>query len=118
MHRKLLKITRIMIFSCALPLQYRSDSIKYVVHILNRNPTRASAKKASPIEVLTGEVRGLRGIVVFWVPCSRYRDMRKKALQQRSHRGIIVDVSEETNAYKVIFFNRNKVIVMQRQQHR
>ena len=87
--------------------------MQYAVHILNRSPTRANAKRASPLEVLTGKTPDLRGIVVFGSQCSVYRDPRKNALLQRSMRAIIVGVSEETKGYKVLLPRDNKVVVTQ-----
>uniref|UniRef100_A0AAV1UMW7 Uncharacterized protein n=1 Tax=Peronospora matthiolae TaxID=2874970 RepID=A0AAV1UMW7_9STRA len=89
------------------------DAVQYAVHILNRSPTRANAKRASPIEVLTGKSPDLRSIVVFGSSCSVYRDPRKSSLQRRSQTGIIVGVSEETKGYKVLLQRENKVVVTQ-----
>uniref|UniRef100_A0AAV1UL62 Secreted protein n=1 Tax=Peronospora matthiolae TaxID=2874970 RepID=A0AAV1UL62_9STRA len=66
-----------MMFAYALPLMFWGDARLYAVHILNRSPTRATAKRASQLEVLTGKTSGLRGIVVFGSQCSVYRDPRK-----------------------------------------
>ena len=113
MHRTVLNLARSMIFACALPLQFWGDAVQYAVHILNRSPTRANAKRASPIEVLTGNASDLRTIVVFGSSCSVYRDPRKSSLHQRSQTGIIVGVSEETKGYKVLLQQENKVVVTQ-----
>ena len=87
--------------------------MQYAVHILNRSPTRANAKRASPLEVLTGKTPDLRGIVAFGSPCDVYRDPGKNSLLQRSKRAIIVGVSEETKGYKVLLPRDNKVVVTQ-----
>uniref|UniRef100_A0AAV1TVX0 Retroviral polymerase SH3-like domain-containing protein n=1 Tax=Peronospora matthiolae TaxID=2874970 RepID=A0AAV1TVX0_9STRA len=100
-----------MMFACALPLQFWGDAVQCAVYILNRSPTRANAKRASPIEVLTGKVPDLRSIVVFGSSCSVYRDPRKSSLQQRSQTGIIVGVSEDTKGYKVLLQRESKVVV-------
>uniref|UniRef100_A0AAV1T191 Integrase catalytic domain-containing protein n=1 Tax=Peronospora matthiolae TaxID=2874970 RepID=A0AAV1T191_9STRA len=92
MHRTLLNLARSMMFASALPLQYWGDAVQYAVYILNRSPTRANEKRASPLEMLTGKVPDLRGIVVFGSPCSVYRDPRKNSLLKRSQHGIIVGV--------------------------
>ena len=111
MQRTVLNLARSMMFACALPLQFWGDAVQYAVHILNRSPTRANEKRASPIEVLTGKAPDLRSIVVFGSSCSVYRDLRKRSLQQRSQTGIIVGVSEETKGYKVLLKRENKVVV-------
>ena len=113
MHRTVLNLARSMMFACALPLQYWGDAVQYAVYILNRSPTRANVKRSSPLEMLTGKVPDLRGIVVFGSPCSVYRDPRKNSLLKRSQRGIIVGVSEETKGYKVLLPRENKVVVTQ-----
>ena len=113
MHRTVLNLARSMMFACALPLMFWGDAVQYAVHILNRSPTRANAKRASPLEVLTGKTPDLRGIVVFGSQCSVYRDPRKNSLLQRSMRAIIVGVSEETKGYKVLLPRDNKVVVTQ-----
>ncbi|CAI5703664.1 unnamed protein product [Peronospora effusa] len=66
-----------MMFACALPLQFWGNAVQYAVHILNRSPTRANAKRASPIVVMTGKAPDLRSIVVFGSSCSVYRDPSK-----------------------------------------
>uniref|UniRef100_A0AAV1VI54 Integrase catalytic domain-containing protein n=2 Tax=Peronospora matthiolae TaxID=2874970 RepID=A0AAV1VI54_9STRA len=113
MHRTVLNLARSMMFACALPLMFWGDAVLYAVHILNRSPTRANAKRASPLEVLTGKTPDLRGIVVFGSQCSVYRDPRKNLLLQRSGRAIIVGVSEETKGYKVLLPRDNKAVVTQ-----
>uniref|UniRef100_A0AAV1TI68 Uncharacterized protein n=1 Tax=Peronospora matthiolae TaxID=2874970 RepID=A0AAV1TI68_9STRA len=113
MHRTVLNLARSMMFACALPLVFWGDAVLYAVHILNRSPTRANAKRASPLEVLTGKTPDLRGIVVFGSQCSVYRDPRKNSLLQRSGRAIIVGVSEEIKGYKVLLPRDNKVVVTQ-----
>uniref|UniRef100_A0AAV1T9S2 Uncharacterized protein n=1 Tax=Peronospora matthiolae TaxID=2874970 RepID=A0AAV1T9S2_9STRA len=113
MHRTVLNLARSMIFACALPLMFWGDAVLYAVHILNRSPTRANAKRASPFEVLTGKTPDLRGIDVFGSQCSVYRDPRKNSLLQRSGRAIIVGFSEETKGYKVLLPRDNKVVVTQ-----
>uniref|UniRef100_A0AAV1V4U7 Uncharacterized protein n=1 Tax=Peronospora matthiolae TaxID=2874970 RepID=A0AAV1V4U7_9STRA len=91
-----------MMFANALPLQYRGDAVQYAVYILNRSPTRANEKRASPLEMLKGKVPDLRGIVVFGSACSVYRDPRKNSLLKRSQYGIIVGVNKEIKGYKVL----------------
>uniref|UniRef100_A0AAV1V2L8 Uncharacterized protein n=1 Tax=Peronospora matthiolae TaxID=2874970 RepID=A0AAV1V2L8_9STRA len=113
MHRTVLNLARSMMFACALPLMFWGDAVLYAVHILNRSPTRANAKRASPLEVLTGKTPDLREIVVFGSQCSVYRDPRKNSLLQRSGRAIIVGISEETKGYKVLLPRDNKVVVAQ-----
>ena len=88
--------------------------MQYAIYILNRSPTRANAKRASPNEVLTGKAPDLRSIVVFGSSCSVYRYPRKSSLHQRSQTGIIVGVSEETKGYKILLQRENKVVVEKR----
>ena len=78
-------------FACAQPLTYWGDAVQYAVHIFNRSPARANAKRASPLEVLTGKTPDLRGIVVFGFSCSVYRDPCKNSLLQPSKRAIFVE---------------------------
>ena len=85
--------------------------MQYAIHILNRSPTRANAKRASRIEVLTGKAPYSRRIVVFGPSCSVYRDPRKSLLHQRLQTGIIVGLREETKGYKVLLQRENKVVV-------
>ena len=96
MHRKVLNLARSMMFACALPLQLWDNAVQCAIYILNRSPTRANENRASPIEVLTGEATGLRSLVVFGSSCSVYCDPPKRLIQQRSQKGIIVGVNEET----------------------
>ena len=91
--------------------------MQYAIYILNRSPTRANAKRASRIEVLTGKAPYSRRIVVFGPSCSVYRDPRKSLLQQQSETGIIVGVSEVTKGYKILLQRENKVVVTQREEH-
>ena len=77
MHRTVLNLARSMMFACGLPFHFWGDAVQYASYILNRSPTRANAKRASPLEVLTGKVPDLRKIVVFGSTCSVYRDPSK-----------------------------------------
>ena len=113
MHRTVLNLARSMMFACGLPFHFWGDAVQYASYILNRSPTRANAKRASPLEVLTGKVPDLRKIVVFGSTCSVYRDPSKNSLQQRAQLATIVGVSEETKGYKVYLRKENKVIVTQ-----
>ena len=113
MHRTVLNLARSMMFACGLPFHFWGDAVQYASYILNRSPTRANAKRASSLEVLTGKVPDLRKIVVFGFTCSVYRDPSKNSLQQRAQLATIVGVSEETKGYKVYLRKENKVIVTQ-----
>ena len=73
--------------------------MQYAEHILNRSATWENAKRASPIEVLTGKVPDPRGTVGSRSPCSVCSNPSKDFLQQRSQRGIIVVVREEKKVY-------------------
>lgn len=55
-YRTALNMARCMIFACRLPLYFWGNAVKYAVYVLNRSPTRANAKRESPLEVLTGQV--------------------------------------------------------------
>ena len=79
MHRTVLNLARSMMFACGLPFHFWGDAVQYASYILNRSPTRANAKRASPLEVLTGKVPDLRKIVVFGSTCS-VRSAAAKAL--------------------------------------
>uniref|UniRef100_A0AAV1U887 Integrase catalytic domain-containing protein n=1 Tax=Peronospora matthiolae TaxID=2874970 RepID=A0AAV1U887_9STRA len=111
MHRTVLNLASSMMFACALPLMFWGDAVLFAVHIFNRSPTRANAKRASPLRALTGKTPDLRGIVVFGSQCSVHRDPRKNSLLQRLERAIIVGVSKETKGYKVLLPRDNKVVV-------
>ncbi|CAI5733963.1 unnamed protein product [Hyaloperonospora brassicae] len=113
MHRTVLNLARSMMFACALPLNFWGDEVLYAVYILNRSPSRANDKRASPLEVLAGVAPDLRKIVVFGSHCHVYRDSGKSALQQRSQIGTIVGIAEDTKGYKVYLCKDNKVIVTQ-----
>uniref|UniRef100_A0AAV1T7A8 Integrase catalytic domain-containing protein n=1 Tax=Peronospora matthiolae TaxID=2874970 RepID=A0AAV1T7A8_9STRA len=89
-HRTVLNLARSMVFACALPVMFWRDAVLYAVHILNRSLTRANAKRASPLEVLTGKTPDL--------PLGERHHCRR-------HR--------ETKGYKVLLPRDNKVVVMQ-----
>ncbi|GAB9476727.1 unnamed protein product [Globisporangium polare] len=73
-----------MIFACGFPLYFWGDAVESAAFILNRSPTRANAKRASPFEVLTKQVSDMREIVVFGLICTFYRDPHNNnSLQQR-----------------------------------
>ena len=65
MHRTILDMARSMIFASRLPVTFWGDAMKYAAYILNRSPTSANTKRASPIEVLTKHATDLRDIVAF-----------------------------------------------------
>lgn len=113
MHRTVLNMARCMVFASNLPLCYWGDAVEYSTYILNRSPTRSNASRASPIEVLTGQVPDLRGIVVFGSQCTVYRDPRKNSLQRRAQVGTILGKSDVTKGYKVYLRNENVVVVTQ-----
>ncbi|CAI5708769.1 unnamed protein product [Hyaloperonospora brassicae] len=113
MHRTVLNLARSMMFACGLTFHFWGDAVQYASYIPNRSPTRANAKRASPLKLLTEKVPDLRKIVVFGPTCSVYRDPSKNSLQQRAQLATIVGVSEETKGYKVYLRKKNKVIVTQ-----
>uniref|UniRef100_A0AAV1UND8 Integrase catalytic domain-containing protein n=1 Tax=Peronospora matthiolae TaxID=2874970 RepID=A0AAV1UND8_9STRA len=84
MHRTILNMARSMIFASRLPLTFWGDAVEYAAYILNRSPTSANAKRASPIEVITKQEPNLRDIVAFGSICSVYRDPGKNSLAQRT----------------------------------
>ena len=65
----LFNMFRCMLFGSNVTLTHWSDAAEYATFILNRSPTRANAKRAFPLEVLTGKVPSLQDIVVFRSPC-------------------------------------------------
>ena len=65
MHRTILNMARSMIFASRLPVTFWADAVEYAAYILNRSPTSANAKRASPIEVLTKHAPDRRDIVAF-----------------------------------------------------
>lgn len=113
MHRTVLNMARCMIFACGLLLFFWGDAVEYATYVLNRSPTRANAKRASPLEVLTGQAPNLRKIVAFGSVCTVYRDPRKNSLQPRAQLGHIVGMSDETTGYCVFLRQDRDVVVMQ-----
>ena len=51
MHRTVLNMTRSMIFASRLPVSFWGDAVEYDAYILNRSPTSANEKRASPIDI-------------------------------------------------------------------
>ncbi|GAB9471215.1 unnamed protein product, partial [Globisporangium polare] len=113
MHRTILNMARCMIFACGLPLYFWGDAVEYAAFILNRSPTRANEKRASPFEVLTKQVPDVSKIVAFGSVCTVYRDPRKNSLKQRAQVGLIVGKSNETKGFRVFMQKDNVVIVTQ-----
>ena len=58
-------MARSMIFASRLPVTFWGDAVEYATYILNRSPTSAKEKRASPIEVLTKNAPDLRKTVAF-----------------------------------------------------
>ena len=102
-----------MIFASRQPLTFRSDAVEYAAYILNRSPTSANAKRASPIEVLTKQVPDLRDTVVFGFICSVYREPGNNLLAQRAQVGVIIGRSDETKGFRVFLQKENKVTITQ-----
>lgn len=113
MHRTVMNMVRCMLFACGLPLSFWGDAAEYAAYILNRMPTRANAKRMSPIEVLTGQTPNLVEILVFGSPCDVFRDPKKNLLQQRSTTGMIVGRSDETKEYRV-YLSKERVVITTR----
>ena len=55
-HRTILNLARGMIFASRLPVTFLSDAVEYGAYILNRSPTSAYAKRASPIDRVGGVI--------------------------------------------------------------
>uniref|UniRef100_A0AAV1U680 Polyprotein n=1 Tax=Peronospora matthiolae TaxID=2874970 RepID=A0AAV1U680_9STRA len=113
MHRTVLNMARSMSLASRLPVSFWGDEVEYAAYIINRSPTSANAKRASPLEVLTKHAPDLRDIVAFGSVCSVYRDPRKNSLARRSQVGIIIGRSDETKGYRVFLQKENKVTVTQ-----
>ncbi|CAI5736693.1 unnamed protein product [Peronospora farinosa] len=106
-------MARSMIFASRLPLTFWGDAVEYAVYILNRSPTSANLRRASPLQLLTKVAPDLRDVVVFGSTCTVYRDPRKNSLAQRAQVGIIVGRSDETKGYRVFLQKDNVVVVTQ-----
>ena len=106
-------MARSLIFASRLPLSFWGDAVEYAAYILNRSPTSANAKRASPIEVLTKQVPDLRDSVAFGSICSVYRDPGKNSLAQRAQVGVIIGRSDETKGFRVFLQKENKVVITQ-----
>uniref|UniRef100_A0AAV1VBX8 Integrase catalytic domain-containing protein n=1 Tax=Peronospora matthiolae TaxID=2874970 RepID=A0AAV1VBX8_9STRA len=96
MHRTVLNMARSMIFANRLPLYFWGDAVEYAAFVLNRSPTSANARRASPLQMLTKQTPDLREIVAFGSICTVYRDPRKNSLKQRAQVRVIVGRSDET----------------------
>ncbi|CAI5747547.1 unnamed protein product [Peronospora destructor] len=102
-------MVRCMIFDSGIALTFWSDATDYAAYILNRSPTRANANRASPLELLTGQVPDLTDIVVFGSPCMVFRDTKKKNFERHAVRGYIIGKNDETKGYKVLLSKDRKV---------
>ncbi|DBA01540.1 TPA: hypothetical protein N0F65_011511 [Lagenidium giganteum] len=101
MHRTIMNMVRCMLFGCGLPLKFWGDAAEYAAFVLNRMPTRANPKRASPIQVLTGKPPHFDDVVVFGSPCTVYDDPGKSALQRRAVPGIIIGKNDQTKGFRV-----------------
>ncbi|CAI5734969.1 unnamed protein product [Hyaloperonospora brassicae] len=110
MHRTVLNMARSMIFASRLPLSFQGDAVEYAAFVLNRSPTSANERRASPLQMLTKHTPNPREIVAFGSVCTVYRNQRKNSLKQRAQVGAIVGLSEETKGYRV-FLKKNNVVV-------
>ena len=81
------------------------------MHILNRCVSREQCKESITTRDAGGQYTGYARNRRLRLPCNVYREPRKNSLQQRSQRGVIVGISDETKGYKVR--KENKVIVSQ-----
>uniref|UniRef100_A0AAV1T842 Polyprotein n=1 Tax=Peronospora matthiolae TaxID=2874970 RepID=A0AAV1T842_9STRA len=113
MHRTVLNMARSMIFASRLPLYFWGDAVEYAAFVLNRSPTSANARRASPLQMLTKQTPDLREIVAFGSIYTVYRDPRKNSLKQRAQVGVIVGRSDETKGYRVFLKKDNVVVVTQ-----
>ncbi|CAI5746299.1 unnamed protein product [Peronospora destructor] len=73
-------------------------------------PTRANAKRASLVEILTGKAPSLQDIVVFGSPCQVWRDPVKKSLKAHTVAGFILGKSKKAKGYKVLLRGDRSVI--------
>ena len=101
MHKIVQNMARSMIFASRLPVSFWGDAVEYAAYILNRSPNSANAKKASPMEILTGHAPDLRDIVAFGSICTVYRDPGKNLLAQRAQVGIIIGRGDEKKGCRV-----------------
>ena len=99
-----------MLFGSNVPLTHWSNAAEYATFILNRSPTRANAKRASPLEVLTGKVPSLQDIVVFRSPCQVWRDPFKRSLKAHTVSGYILDKDKRTKGYKVLLRGERSIV--------
>ena len=59
-----------MSFASRLPVSLWGDAVEYAAYILNRSPTSANAKRASPIDILTKNAPDMHDIVAFGSICT------------------------------------------------
>ena len=111
MHRTILNTARSMIIASRLPVTFWGDAVEDAEYVLNRSPTSANAKRASPIEVLTKHAPDLRDIVAFGSIRSVFRDPIKNSRAQRAQVGVIIGRSDETNGFRVFLQKEKKVTV-------
>ena len=62
-----------MIFACNMPPYFWGDAVEYETYVLNRRPTSAIEKRASPYKVLTKVAPHLQDIVVLGSTCDGTR---------------------------------------------
>ena len=113
MHHPTLNMARSMIFACNLSLHFLCDTVEYTAYILNRSPTSANSKHASPPEVLSHAVPDMQDIVVFGLTCGVQREPGKNSLQRRSEKGTIVGRNDETKGYRIYLRKSITVITTQ-----
>ncbi|CAI5734017.1 unnamed protein product [Peronospora farinosa] len=106
-------MTQAMIFASVLPLTFWGDAAEYATYILNRSPTSANPKRATPIEVLTKQAPDLRKLFVFGSYCTVCCDLRKDAFAHRAQVGTIAGGSRETKVLCVYLRKDNFVVVTQ-----
>lgn len=113
MHRTVLNVAPMHDLCMWPPLYFWGDAAQYAAYVLNRSPTKANSKRASPLEALTDHAPDLRKIVAFRSVCTAFRDPRNNSLQLPAQLGHIVGMSNETKGYR-LFLRKDRVVVTQR----
>ena len=111
MHRTLFNMARTMLFCSGLATKFWGDAVQYAAYVLNRSPTRANPKNASPLEMLYGKAPDVSKIVRFGSICDVHIAPSGSNFKSRSEQGRIIGIGEETKGYRVILERTGKVVV-------
>ena len=103
-------MVRCMLSGSNVPLTHWSDAAEYDTNILNRIFTCVKAKRASPLEVLTGKVPSQQDIVVFGSPRQVWRDPLQKSLKAHTVSRYILGKDERTKGYKVLLRGDRSIV--------